>query len=261
MTPLERHIELMSALATRSAQPADLAGLMDGRREPGNRALVYRNSGYAAVTSALKSNFPGLAGVMSETSFGDLARAYSDAYPPRLRTLTGYGDRLADYIYSEAGTDEFAWTRDVARLDRAWLESHLSEDGPVLDPGSLSEQDQALLLDGTVRLHPSVRVVVTDWEVLEVWKSARIGALAGASHIINDSSEIVLYWRPHHEVMDRRLSSAEAAFLLALKGGTTLSGACADVLAEIPSADLTALVAWAFSAELISNIEFKEGTE
>jgi hypothetical protein len=61
--------------------------------------------------------------------------------------------------------------------------------------------------------------------------------------------------------MDRRLSSAEAAFLLALKGGTTLSGACADVLAEIPSADLTALVAWAFSAELISNIEFKEGTE
>jgi hypothetical protein len=261
MTPLERHIELLSALATRSAQPADLAGLMDARREPGNRALVYRNSGYAAVTSALRSNYLALAEVLSETSFGELARTYSDAFPPRFRSLTGYGDRLADHIQSKAGTDAFAWTGDIARLDRAWLESHLSEDGPVLDPARLSEQDQAILLDGTVRLHPSVRVVVTDWEVFDIWKSARIGTLSGAAHLINDASEIVLCWRPRHEVMNQRLSGAEAAFLLALKAGMTLSGACTDVLAEIPSADLAALVAWAFSAELISNIKIKEGTE
>lgn len=261
MTPLERHIELMSALATRSAQPADLAGLMDGHREPGNRALVYRNSGYAAVTSALRSNYPALAGVLSETSFGELARGYADAFPPRYRSLTGYGERLADYLHSQAGANTFAWTRDIARLDRAWLESHLSEDGPVFDPGSLSGEDESRLLDSKVRLHPSVRLVVTDWEVFDIWTSARIGTLSGAAHLINDLSEIVLCWRPYHEVIDLHLSGAEAAFLFALKAGMTLSDACADVLAEVPSAELTALVAWAFSAKFISSIEITEGTQ
>ena len=73
MTPLERHIRLISGFASRQAKQEDLAPLMDMKVAPGQRAFVYRNSGLLACVEALQSNYRRLATLMGEESFRNTA--------------------------------------------------------------------------------------------------------------------------------------------------------------------------------------------
>jgi hypothetical protein len=259
MTPLEQHIFLLSGLASRGAQPADLAWLMVGRREPGQRALVYRNSGIAACTDALRSNYQRLARVVGDTFFRGLAHAYIDQHQPVQHSLVGYGHALPDFIDDAANKHGLAWLGDFARLDRGWLGAHLAADHALLAPTALEGLGDEALISARISFHPSATLVKTRWRLWELWQEAGEEGFSEAARTLLQHDDAVLFWRPGHEVSSRQLPVPHAAFIESLRNGDALGTACARVLALAPGENLPGLIAGVLAAGFITDINTETG--
>lgn len=259
MTPLEKHIALLSGLASREAHPADLAGLMAGRREPGQRALVYRNSGIAACTEALRSNYQRLGRVVGDTFFRGLAHAYIDQHPPFQHSLVGYGDALPDFLDDAAAEHGLSWLGDFARLDRGWLGAHLAADRALLAPTALESLGDEALISARIKFHPSLSLVQTRWRLWELWREAADENFSEAPKTLLQQEDTVLFWRPGHEVSARQLPAPYAAFIVSLRTGDALGTACARVLALSPGEDLPGLIAGVLAAGFITDINTTTG--
>lgn len=259
MTPLEQHIFLLSGLASRGAQPADIAWLMVGRREPGQRALVYRNSGISACTDALRSNFRRVARVVGDTFFRGLAHAYIDRHPPTLHSLVGYGDDLPAFIDETSKEHGIEWLGDFARLDRAWLNAHLAADSDPIPASQLQSLAGELILEAQVSFHPTLNLVQARWDLWDLWSDANNEEFTASPRTLVHEPHSVIFWRPEHEVVARRLPEPFSLFIGSLQAKETLGAACARVLSQAPGEDLSSLVAAVFSAGFIADIIINPG--
>jgi len=217
--------------------------------DPGLR--VYRNNVVSAVASALSSSFPALRRLVGESFFLAMSAAYFDAHPPRGRSLVAYGGDIPEFLEAIPQAASMPYLGDVGRLDRAWLEAHIAADCSPISVDDLAGLDGATLAGLRVALHPSARIVRTDWNVFEIWRSNREeGEATWAPHTALRASLAVLVWRAAGEVESRCLSAAEAAFLTALSPVGTLQSA-AEAVAEIVDANVSAIFASALASGVL----------
>ncbi len=259
MTPLERHIQLVSGFAARQAKQEDLAPLMETNVAPGQRAFVYRNSGMLACVEALRSNHKRLATLMGETAFGDMARNFIIHNPPTRRSLVGYGETLPAFIASHVDAHGLPWLADLARLDRAWLAAHMAVDGPVLAADAVAGLDEDALMQSRFTLHSSLHLVETEFDLWALWCTLDRGEAPEGTVAIPERPTRQAFLRPAFEVEAHPLTPASGAFLEALLSGETLAGACEAALAVNADADLTAMIAFSFQSGLFSARKTRTG--
>lgn len=259
MTPLERHIRLVSGFAAQQARQDDLAPLMDTGAPPGQRAFVYRNSGMLAATSALVSNYPRLVTLMGEASFRDMARAFVTRHPPEKRSLVGYGRALADFICEHVDDHAMPWLGDLARLDRGWLDAHLAGDAQPIGAGAVAHLSEDDLMATRFTPHPSLRLVGTGFDLASLWSTLDAGLAPQGQVQIPQRSAHHLFWRPAHEVNTAPLPGATAAFLASLVAGKPLAQACQSALTAQPGADLSAIIAFTFQSGLLTGLNAQGG--
>jgi len=252
MTPLERHIRLVSGFAARQSKQEDLAPLMDTNVAPGQRAFVYRNSGVLARVEALQSNYRRLALLMGEASFRDMARAFVARHPPERRSLIGYGEDLPGFITAHMDEHAIPWLADLARLDRGWLEAHLAGDAQPIGVDAVAHLSEDDLMATRFTPHPSVAPVQTGFDLFAIWSELEAGrAPEGRVQIVQRESTHP-FWRPGHEVFSAPLSPASAACIAALLTGETLGQACEAAIARDPGADLSTIIAFIFQSGLLT---------
>lgn len=256
---LDQHINALAAFAGGRGTPASLSPLMKGLADPGQRALVYRNSGVLACVEALRSNYQRLASVMGDDFFAALARAYVDAEPPSSRSLVGYGGSLPRFISESESEHGLPWLADIARLDRAWLESHLSPDARPLVADDLAGLDSATLMTSSPVTHPSLRIVETEWTTTSLWTDLSTGNLPRQQTALSHRTEHALFLRPGGETHMRPISPGEHAFLSATMSGASLGAACEAALTRQAEIDLSNLIADAFSSGFFIKIAQQGG--
>ncbi len=254
MTPLEQHVHLLSGFAARQAKQEDLAAIMDMKISPGQRAIVYRNSGALACTQALRSNFPRLAALMGAEGFDGMARAYFARYPVTRRTLVGVGEALADFIVDTEHEHGLPWLAEIARLDRGWLEAHLSRDANPLDPTTLARLAESEVMQASLTLHPSLRIIELRFDVTALWIDLADGNIPSEEVIVPEQSSAMIFFRPAHDVRTEKPLPAKRVFLNALLNGSPLSDACERTLVCEPGADLAQLVASTLQSGLITGL-------
>jgi hypothetical protein len=155
------------------AEP-DAPGAAAFARQPG--FAVYRNTVMAGCIEALAANYPIVRALVGDARFGDLARAYVRAAPPRDGVLAGYGDGFAAWLASRAEQGVPVLAGGLARLDRAWTESHLAADAPLLEPGTLGALAAERFAVARLTPHPAARwVELEDPELYAWWRARRAG--------------------------------------------------------------------------------------
>ena len=251
MTPLERHIKLVSGFAARHAEQQDLAPLMEANVAPGQRALVYRNSGMLAGVEALHSNYRRLAALMGTNAFRDMARAFVALHPPERRSLVGYGEALASFIVAHVDDHAMPWLADFARLDRGWLEAHLAADAPTITAADVAHLGEGELMATNFQPHPSLRIVETGFDLWPVWSDFDQGRAPQGQVLITERPTACLFWRPGHEVSAAPLSVGSNAFLKTLIDGQMLGQACEAAITAEPGAELSAIIAFTFQSGLL----------
>ncbi|HEY0594184.1 DNA-binding domain-containing protein [Sphingopyxis sp.] len=129
------------------------AGMFAGDTAAVLRGLrVHANTISHARLVALEESFPRTRDYLGEAEFNRQSRAFVEEGGSQGRSLTDIGAAFPEWF-----ADPLA--ADLARVERAWLESYHAEDAPVLALPDLAGLGEAGLLDLRVKRHPGVRVV------------------------------------------------------------------------------------------------------
>jgi hypothetical protein len=202
---------------------------------------VYRNTVMKGCVDALEANFPTVVRLVGRDWFRAAAALHARTEPPRDARLLFYGAEFAAFLESFEPARELPYLAGVARLDRAWIESHAAPDGAI-DLAWFAGLAPAELAGARVAPHPAARWHwCDDHPVFTIWQRNRVASEARGE--IAWRGEGALLTRPDGGVTWREASQAECAFLDACAGGAVLTQAAAAALRVQPGADLAQLLA------------------
>lgn len=129
------------------------AGLFAGGTAAVLRGLrVHANTISHARLVALEESFPRTRDYLGDAEFNRQSRAFVEEGGAQGRSPTDIGAAFPEWL-----ADPLA--ADLARVERAWLESYHAADAPALALPDLAGLGEAGLLDLRVKRHPAVRVV------------------------------------------------------------------------------------------------------
>ncbi|MHA6288042.1 HvfC/BufC family peptide modification chaperone [Maricaulis sp. CAU 1757] len=204
-----------------------------------SQAMVYRNTVVRSAIEALRAAYPALDRHLGPDVFGRLAHAYWRARPPQRRTMTLYGEAMADFIDARAAAAADAMpprTADLARHDRAWLEAHHAADASSLRPAEVAQLDPSELPGLAPGLHPSVRLLAPDAPIYADWV-----VLREPDGPLPEAAPACVIWRRDGVVRHAGLNHRDHVFLLALSEGLSLSQATGRATGQPDSPDTAAI--------------------
>ena len=213
---------------------------------------VYRNNVAVGLINALAGMFPATQRIVGEDFFRAMARHYVRGHPPRSRLLVEYGRDLAEFIAGFEPLAEMPWLADVARIERAWLDSYHAADAAPLAIERLAAIPEDELAGTMFVPHPAAKLVRSDHAAVTIFTANRGEGDVGAIDI--DHAEDALITRPHLDVAIRILPAGGAVFLQSLFSGEPLGEAATAALGECPTFDLGANIAGMIEAGALAGI-------
>jgi hypothetical protein len=204
---------------------------------------VYRNNVTVSLIDALAAVFPGTQRLAGVEFFRAMARFYVRSAPPTSPLLFEYGGDFPDFIASYEYPRSAPWLADVARVERAWLDSYHAADLGTLTPEALAAFPSDGLADAVFVPHPATRIVSSGFAAVSIFLASRTEGPVGSIDATIPIPEDALITRPGLDVLVRRLCSGGARFLTRLVSGETLGAAAAAAIEASASFDLSANIA------------------
>jgi hypothetical protein len=189
------------------------------------RLQIYRNNVCENSLATLRAAFPVLERLVGGDYFRQLALQYMQRFPSPSGNLHDVGEQLPAYLERRFGHTEYAYLRDVARLEWAYQEVLVADEHPALDIQRLAavEPDECSRL--CFALHPAVRLVSSAFPILRIWYANQPDGDADQIIDLRQGGEHVLVQRTRDMVEISALSAADFAFLAAMAAGETLATA------------------------------------
>lgn len=214
MTLASMQAEFAAALGDPApdAAPPGLSG--PARR----RFRVYRNNVRVALIEALAAAYPAVRRIVGERFFEEMSLTYATGRPSAARTLNFYGADFAGFVAGFPPARDLPYLADVARLERAVLESRHAADAPALDPAALAALGTGV---ATARLapHPATRLVRSSWLIARIWQANTGDSPLGDGLVIAADDAGALVVRPALAVRVEALGPAGCAFAETLLAG------------------------------------------
>jgi hypothetical protein len=215
-------------------------GLVGPDGEPGpKRFAVYRNNVVVGLTETLKNAFPAVHRIVGADFFRAMARAYVMIDPPRSPILLDYGAGFPDFIRQFEPAAVLPYLADIARIERAWTEAYHAPEASPIDPGVFMVIDPDELPAVRLALHPSLRVVRSQFPALTIWQMNVAGGVPGPVDLAA-GGEDVLVLRPSTDVEVRSIPKGTLEFIQALTDGRSVLAAMEAALIANPRFDLSA---------------------
>jgi hypothetical protein len=219
----------------------------DGEPSP-RRFGIYRNNIVVSLTGVLKDTFPAVCRIVGEEFFRAMARAYVLAQPPSSPILLDYGATFPDFIAGFEPATTLPYLPDVARIERAWSEAYHAAETTPLNASAFGEIPAENLVDICLLLHPSLRIVRSQFPALTIW---RMNVDNGLPEPVDLSQcEDTLIVRPDADVEVRSMPPGGADFLGALAAGCSINEATRIAIGAHPLFDLKANLVGLISARI-----------
>lgn len=207
-------------LSTTTPVPSCLKGAAIRRAD--RRFAVYRNNVAASLIDALAARFPVVKRLVGDEFFSAMAHAFVLHEPPFSPLLIHYGDTFPAFVEAFDAARSLPYLGDVARLELARGRAYHAADAEPLSRAAFAELPKGRIGEYRVALHPSVRIVTSNYPVLSIWEVNQADAVMPVEHW---SAEAALVARPLLEVETRRLFAGTDLFLSALQSGSTIAEA------------------------------------
>ena len=208
-------------------QTGPLAALVS---QPG--FAVYRNTFLKACVDALEGNYPCVARLVGADWFRAAAARYALASPPVEPMLSRYGAGFAEFLDHFEPARELPYLPDVARLDRAWTESHLAMDAAALTLQDLAAMAPERFTGLTLIPHPAARWLwFDDSPIYSIWQANR--EESEINHTPAWHGEGALLTRPEDDVVWRSVSRPACRLLDACAAGLPLEDAANTALTDL----------------------------
>jgi len=176
------------------------------------RIAVYRNNTRSSLTGALRAVYPVVCRLVGDGFFDFAADRYITQYPSRYGDLHAYGREFGDFLDRFEPARSLPYLPDVARMEWACHEAYHAADHGPLDFSRLAEITSDRHGSIIFHLHPSARMIVSKYPVLEIWRANQDGN--EDRRVDLDSGGIrLLVLRPAYEIEFHPLSTGEFTML------------------------------------------------
>lgn len=234
--------ELQRSFATALLDPALPAplGLVGPDGKPSSRRFaVYRNNVIVGLTQTLKDAYPVVHRIVGSEFFLALARAYVVGDLPRSPRLFDYGAGLPEFIGRFEPASVLPYLADVARIERAWIEAYHAAESTPIGLSVFADIAPDRLPAIALVLHPSVRIVCSQFPALTIWQLNVDGGVPGPVDLaaVRENALVV---RPEASVEVRSIPNGSPEFIRALASGRPLLAAFEEAIAADPTFDLSA---------------------
>ena len=208
---------------------------------------VYRNNVYSSLVKALKHGYPVVTKLVGEEFFGYLASSYISDHLPQSPVLMFYGGNFGDFIDNFTPAKSTPYLGGIARLEFERRLSLHSANAEPISPEKFAKIPVETLLSQRLTLHPSVRVVESNYPIYSIWiqqvSDERLLQMPTAG-------ETVLIRRLDHQVEQLLLPSGGARFFRLISSGRTLEEASNDALKNNRQSDLDVLIRWSLECTI-----------
>ena len=195
------------------------------RLGPARRLQIYRNHFTISLAECLAATFPVLQRLVGETFFVQAARRFATTQPPISPVLFEYGEAFPGLLSDLAGAGEYAYLADVGAFEWAINHAYHADDASTIQVDALVRVPDDHRGDLRLILHPSVRLVASEYPVLEIWRANQADADPAATIDLGSGGRDLLVWRNGIDVVWRVLSAADSAFTAALLEDRTIGEA------------------------------------
>src|SRR5262249_285830 len=137
------------------------------------RYNVYRNNVTVSLINALAAAFPATLQITGVDFFRAMARFYVRATPPNSPLLFEYGRDFPDFIERYEYAQSVPWLKDVARIERAWLDAYHAADVQPLIPRDLAAIPSERLVNTILKPHPATRVIRSRFSAVTIFIASR----------------------------------------------------------------------------------------
>jgi hypothetical protein len=217
---------------------AAAARVVDDAISAEERVQIYRHHVFTTLTEALAATYPVVRRLVDERFFAYAADRYIRRHPPSGPCLHEYGGSFARFLSAFAACQHLAYLPDVARLEWALSRALHADDGIPLDRHRLAEIPAELVPRLTLRLEPSLSLLMSRWPVDRVWCLNQPDADAAATVDLDAGGVRLEVRRIEDAVGFRRLEPAVYAFRTALAHRRPLGDATGAALTIDPWFDL-----------------------
>jgi hypothetical protein len=186
------------------------------------------------------ASLPAVYRVLGDHDFRIAAARHIRRHPPAMPQLLAYGDAFPDLLDSYEPARRRGFVADLARLEWARQEALFAPDAEALAPVALQAVPVEAYAGLRFALHPTARLIASDWPVQSLWDAAHAPeeGSATAAETLTGGPESVLVLRPQHGVEAYRLTPGDLALLSAFRADHTLAEAADAAAAAEPAFDL-----------------------
>ncbi len=194
-----------------------------GRLDADQRLTIYSSMYFARILEALQQDFPKLRELLGDEELERLCQRYLRMHPSRHPSLRHVGDRLAGFLAETAQGRRAPWLVDLARLERALVDSFDAPDASPISASALRPIPAARWGRLRFELHPSLRLLRLRWTVDRLWSQLA----AGQSPEHPDRRPVrVRVWRQGFTVLHSTLEAVEDRALRRLAAGGDFAETC-----------------------------------
>jgi len=236
--PIGRHIEVIGA-------------------DPSNRLSIYRNNTFVSLTDALMATFPAVVRIVDERFFRYMAHTFIAARPPREPILSNYGAELVSFVGSFEPCRSLPYLSDLARLEWAINEAGLESIEPELPVAALAQIAPDVLAAGSVRLQPSLRLIVSRWPVLAIWQANQPKSTTEQPTLERSATRVLIRRKGNGVAMDLH-TAARARLLHSLRQGAAVEVAMMAAVIRDPHFSITGELLSFFAEDLVTGLTAAE---
>jgi hypothetical protein len=192
---------------------------------PAARIDVYQGMYVWRLYDVLREDFPKTHEALDD-EFETLVRGYLVRHPSQHPSVRHLGDRLADFLETDAAARERPWLADLARLERARVDTFDAPDAAPISASTLAAvapDDWASL---RFELVPALDVLRSRWAVHDAWKAP--------STAPEPRPTVVRVWRHEFAVFHAAMDAIEDDAFAALRAGGSFGAVCDAVAAHVP---------------------------
>ncbi|MEM6498909.1 MAG: putative DNA-binding domain-containing protein [Pseudomonadota bacterium] len=219
------------------------------------RFNVYRNNVAVSLADNLAASYPVTQQLVGEEFFVGMARVFADSNAPTSPVMLGYGAEFPEFISRFEPAQGLPFLADVARIERDWNGAYNAADAHPIGIEALQSIAPDALEATIIHLHPSLRIIRSDWPALSIWHLHQTSDNpAAAMQDLTPEPESGVIVRPSLDVDVRLIPDLAAVFYTALADGRSL-GVAAELLADAQSNDMGAMLQLLFTCGAVCAVE------
>lgn len=189
------------------------------------RLGIYGNAYRSRLIEALEATFPVLAELLDESDFEALGARYVAAHPSTFFSVRHYGDRMADFLASDADYAKAPVLAEVARWEWAMAAVFDAADRDPIEAGAFANLAPEEWAQLKFEWSPAIEVLELQWNTPELWKSVTEES-ERPDPALHDRSMAWLLWRHSLQIFYRPLEAAELALIRASRDGHSFGELC-----------------------------------